>query len=291
MAPVWFITAASSGFGHEMTLAALALGHTVIATARNPSRIEDLRAAGAETLAFDVTAPQEAQDAVARDVFARHGRVDYLINAAGYILDGAVEELTEKEIFDHFNTNVFGLMRTIKAFLPGMRGQEVDATTGNRGTVVAFGSLGSWEGGATYSAYAMTKWSCSALMESLAAELSPFKIRSTVIEPGYFRTGFLNPGAKISSQVRLPAYEDASTPTGQIRAALKTIDSNQPGDVVKGSKVAVEILTGTGVAEGKSLPVRIVLGPDCEQTIKNKINNTLSILDEWQDAIRSTNHE
>lgn len=288
MAPVWFITAASSGFGHEMALAALSRGHTVIATARNPSRIQDLRSAGAETLAFDVTADQVTQDAVAEDVFARHGRVDYLINAAGYIFDGAVEEMTEKELFDQFNTNVFGLMRTIKAFLPGMRGQEVDAATGNRATVTAFGSLGSWKGGATYAAYAMTKWSCSALMESLAEELSPFKIRSTVIEPGYFRTGFLNPGARMCSQLRLPVYEDESTPTGQIRVALTATDSNQPGDVVKGSRVAVDMLTGTGVAEGRNLPVRIVLGKDCEQTIRGKVSQTLSLLDEWKDVIRST---
>lgn len=291
MAPVWFITAASSGFGHEMTLAALALGHTVIATARNAAKIDDLRAAGAETLSFDVTAPQESQDGVARDVFARHGRVDYLINAAGYILDGAVEELSEKEVFDQFNTNVFGLMRTIRAFLPGMRAQAVDAATGVRATAVAFGSLGSWGGGATYSAYAMTKWSCSALMESLADELSPFAIRATVIEPGYFRTGFLNPGARVTSATRLPAYEDESTPTGQVRRALDVTDSNQRGDVVKGSRVSVEILTGTGVGKGKSLPVRIVLGPDCEQVIRDKVSSTLSILDEWKDAIRSTDHE
>ena len=291
MAPVWFITAASSGFGHEMSLLALSMGHTVIATARNASRIQDLKQAGADTLSFDVTAPQEAQDAIAKDVFARYGRVDYMINAAGYILDGAVEELTEKEIFDQFNTNVFGLMRTIKAFLPYMREQEVAATTGVRGTVVSFGSLGSWIGGATYGVYAMTKWSCSALMESLAEELSPFQIRSTVIEPGYFRTGFLNPGARVKSQLRLPVYEDEKTTTGQVRAALTATDSNQPGDVKKGSRVAVEILTGTGVAKGRELPVRIVLGPDCDKVIRDKVQSTLSILDEWKDAIVSTDHD
>lgn len=289
MAPVWFITAASSGFGHEMTLSALARGHTVIATARNASRIQDLKDAGAETLAFDVTAPQEAQDAIAKDVFARHGRVDYLINAAGYMLDGAVEELTEKEVFDQFNTNVFGLMRTIKAFLPYLREQEV-AANGIRSTVASFGSLGSWGGGPTFSVYSMTKWSCSALMESLAAELAPFNIRSTVIEPGYFRTGFLNPGARVLSELRLPAYEDKDTATGKTRSALDATDANQPGDVVKGSKVTVDILTGTGVGEGKDLPVRIVLGPDCDKYIRNKISSTLDILEEWKEVINSTNH-
>ncbi|CAI6090524.1 unnamed protein product, partial [Clonostachys chloroleuca] len=106
--PVWFITAASSGFGREIALQALQRGHTVVATARNADRIAHLRDAGAHTLALDVTADPATLKAVADDVIARFGRVDYLINAAGYILDAAIEEATPKEIFDAFNTNVFG---------------------------------------------------------------------------------------------------------------------------------------------------------------------------------------
>ncbi|CAH0048434.1 unnamed protein product [Clonostachys solani] len=289
--PVWFITAASSGFGREIALQALQRGHTVVATARNADRITHLRDAGAHTLSLDVTADPAALKAVADDVFARFGRVDYLINAAGYILDAAVEEATPKEIFDAFNTNVFGAVATIKAFLPHLRAQPpLDPSTGTRATLVAFGSLGSWTGGPTYAIYAMTKWSCSALMESLAAEVASYGIRATVVEPGYFRTGFLNPGAKVTSQERLPAYEDPSSAAGQVRAALLTTDGNQPGDVVKGGKTIVDILTGTGVAEGKKLPVRIVLGTDCEETIRGKIKQTEGILEEWKDVIRTTDY-
>jgi NAD(P)-dependent dehydrogenase (short-subunit alcohol dehydrogenase family) len=216
--------------------------------------------------------------------------VDYLINAAGYILDAAVEEATPEEVQRQFNTNVFGTTNTIRAFLPLMRKQEL-APSGTRGTVVTFGSLGSWTGGATYAFYSMTKWCMSGLAESLQPELSPFKIRATVIEPGYFRTGFLNAGAKVTSALRIPEYEDESTATGQVRRALVKFDGNQLGDVKKGAAVCVDMLTGTGVAEGKELPVRIVLGSDCEQTIRSKCASTMELLDEWAPVIRSTDHQ
>ena len=136
----------------------------------------------------------------------------------------------------------------------------------------------------------MTKACVSSLAESLQDELAPFKIRSSTIEPGYFRTSFLNPGVMVNSKKRMDVYNDEGTPTGQTRKQLVVVDSNQPGDVVKGSKVIVDMLTGTGVAQGKELPVRVVLGPDCEQTIRDKCSQSLAILDEWKDVIKSTNH-
>lgn len=288
--PVWFITATSSGFGKEMALEALRRGHTVVATARRPSSIQDLADAGAHAMAFDVTWPLDKIEAVAADVVARFGRVDYLVNAAGYILEGAVEELAPQELFDQFNTNVFGAMHTIRAFLPGMRAQSQREGAASRATVVTFGSLGSWVGGASYSAYAMTKFCASALAESLDIELAPFGIRGVVVEPGYFRTGFLNPTAKITSKARLPAYNDESTPSGAVRNVLTQVDNNQPGDVKKAGKVLIDILTQTGVGAGRDVPVRIPLGTDCEQTIRKKCKDTLAILDDWQDVVRSTDY-
>lgn len=288
-APVWFITAASSGFGHEIALNAIQRGHTVIATARKPERIQDLADAGAHVMAFDVTAPLDAIEGMAKEVFEKHGRVDYLINAAGFILEGAVEEVTPQEVYDCFNTNVFGAMNTIRAFLPWLRSQSV-APNGVRATIVTFGSLGSWRGGASFAVYAMTKSCASSLAESLRAELSPFKINCTTIEPGYFRTSFLNPGAMVQGQKRIDAYEDEETPSGQTRRALKVTDGNQPGDVKKGCNVVVDALTGTGVGAGKDLPVRVVLGSDCEKAISDKCSSTMQLLDEWREVLRSTDH-
>ncbi|CAM1504865.1 Fc.00g024560.m01.CDS01 [Cosmosporella sp. VM-42] len=283
--PVWFITAASSGFGHEIALIALKRGHKVIATARNPSRIQDLADAGADTLAFDVTAPLSDIEAIAKNVFAKHGRVDYLINAAGFILEGAVEEVSPQEVYDSFNTNVFGTMNTIRAFLPGMRAQDVGAN-GTRGTVATFGSLGSWKGGPGFSVYAMTKACASSLAESLRTELAPFSIVATVIEPGYFRTNFLNPNVRSSAALRIDAYEDEKTPTGHTRRALEMTDGKQPGDVKKGCQVLVDVLTKSGIAEGRDVPVRVVLGSDCEKFIRDECDDTLALLDEWKEIAK-----
>ncbi|OTA05573.1 short chain dehydrogenase/reductase [Trichoderma parareesei] len=289
MPPVWFITAASSGFGHAIALSALRRGHTVVATARNPSRIADLAAAGAHTLPYDVTAPLPVARDLAEQVFAQHGRVDYLINAAGYILEGSIEEASPEEVLASFDTNVFGAMRTIQAFLPHMRAQEpVVGGEEVRGVVATFGSLGSWRGSPSAGVYAMTKWACSALAETLALELEPFRIKATVIEPGYFRTGFLNPGARVSTKTRLEAYEDEGTPTGRARRGLVATDGRQLGDVKKGAEVVVDVLTGTGVAKGRELPVRVVLGSDAEGVVRNKMAETGRILDEWREVIRST---
>jgi NAD(P)-dependent dehydrogenase (short-subunit alcohol dehydrogenase family) len=287
--PVWFITAASSGFGREIALNALARGHRVVATARNAAKIQDLADAGATTLSFDVTAPQPDIEAVAARVASTHGRIDYLINAAGYILDGAVEEATPAEVFAHFNTNVFGTTNTIRAFLPHMRAQPV-GENGLRGTVVTFGSLGSWEGGPTYAFYSMTKAAMSSLAESLQEELAPFKITATVVEPGYFRTSFLNPGVRVTTAARLPEYEDPASATGRVRQALAATDGNQPGDVKKGCRVLVDVLTQSGDAAGREIPVRIVLGTDCDATVRRKCATTVGLLDEWKDIFTSTDY-
>ncbi|KAF5020942.1 hypothetical protein F66182_7023 [Fusarium sp. NRRL 66182] len=282
--PVWFISAASSGFGHSIALQALNLGHTVIATARSPTRIQDLADAGAHTLAFDVTSPLADLEATAKDVFDQYGRVDYLVNPAGFILEGSVEETSQQELYDSFNTNVFGVFNTIKAFLPGMRAQDLGAN-GKRGTVVTFGSIGSWSGGASYSVYAMVKSCASSLAESLREELAPFDMCATVVEPGYFRTSFLNPGVKMVTKQRLSAYDDEATPTGKARRFLDATDAKQPGDVDKGAKVIVDVLTG------RSVPVRIVLGSDADGYIRRECEQTLGLLDAWKSVTVSTDIE
>lgn len=288
MAPIWFIPAASSGFGHEMALIALARGDTVIATARNAAKLEDLKQAGADTMSFDVTSPLPDLEATAAKVFAKYGRIDYLINAAGYILEGSLEECSPQEEFDMFNTNVFGIMNVFKAFLPYLRKQELGAD-GVRATIAAYGSLGSWEGGATFSAYAMSKASVSMLMESLYYELAPYKIVATCIEPGYFRTNFLaGGGGFVRSSKRLDAYEDPETPAGKVRSLLDAVNGNQPGDPKKGTQVIVDILTKTGVAKGKEIPIRIILGTDCVNVVKKECKSVMESLTEWEDIFTST---
>lgn len=188
-----------------------------------------------------------------------------------------------KEDFDQFNTNVFGMLNVSKAFLPYLR-----ASVGHR-TISNFGSIGSWHGGAGFGLYSGTKWACSGISESMRAELAPLGIAVTVIEPGYFRTGFLNAGTQIKSEKRIREYDE--TAVGKIRMRLDEVDNNQPGDVVKGSRVIVDVLTKSGAAEGKDVPIRVALGLDCSTGIREKIADTLELLDEWDSITTKTSHD
>lgn len=175
------------------------------------------------------------------------------------------------------------MLNVSKAFLPYLR-----ATAGHR-TISNFGSLGSWRGGAGFGLYAGTKWACSGISESMHAELAPIGIAVTVIEPGYFRTGFLNAGTQVKSEKRIKDYDE--TAVGKVRERLDQVDNNQPGDVVKGAKVIVDVLTKSGVAEGREIPIRLVLGADCSAGVREKIGETIKLLDEWDPIATETDHE
>ncbi|KAF2028181.1 NAD(P)-binding protein [Setomelanomma holmii] len=281
--PVWFITAASSGFGKYIALEALSRGHKVIASARSSSRIEDLKEKGAETVALDVTSPLPEIEQVAKEANEKYGYISHLVNVAGYILVGAVEETSPEEDYAIFNTNVFGMLNVSKAFLPYLR-----AGSGHR-TIANFGSIGSWFGSAGGALYAGTKWACSGITESMRAELAPLDIAVTAIEPGYFRTGFLNASAQVKSERTIKEYQD--TAAGELRRVLDVVNNNQHGDVLKGSKVIVDILTRTGVAEGKDVPIRVALGSDAPVIIGGKCGDTLKFLKEWDGITNKTDHQ
>lgn len=140
--PVWFITAAGSGFGHTLALAALARSHHVIATSRTLSKLDPLASRGAHVLALDVTAPLSDIQAVVQQVVDKYGYITHLVNAAGYCLVGAVEETSPEEDLETFRTNVLGTLSVTKAVLPVLRRGE-----GTR-VVCNFGSIASWTGGA-----------------------------------------------------------------------------------------------------------------------------------------------
>jgi len=156
------------------------------------------------------------------------------------------------------------------------------------GVIANFGSLGSWRSGPAYTLYSATKWACSGVSEGLREELKEFGIRVTVIEPGYFRSGFLNPGARVQSATRMRKYDEGAV--GQVRKALEETNNEQPGDVAKGAEVIVDVLTGTGVAKGKEMPVRLVLGRDCDEVIRGKCGDTIKLLDEWKEVVQSTDY-
>lgn len=192
---------------------------------------------------------------------------------------GAKSIYRPKETYDSFNVNVFGILNVTRAVLPYMRAR-------NSGTIAHFGSLGSWRGAAAGGIYASTKWAISGVTESLYHEVAPLGISVCCIEPGYFRTGFLNPGARIQTEARMKEYDD--TTVGAVRKIFNERDNKQLGDIEKGCKIIFEVLTRQG---GREVPIRLVLGSDAYALIVGKCDETKKLLEEWKEVIRSTDHE
>ena len=184
-----------------------------------------------------------------------------------------------QETYDAFNVNVFGILNVTRAVLPYMRAQH-------SGVIAHFGSIGSWHGTPAGGIYCGTKWAISGITESLHIELADFGIEVCVIEPGYFRTGFLNPGARMFTEARLDAYED--TAAGKVRKLFEEKNNKQAGDVEKGAKVIFEVLTKK---DGRAVPMRLALGSDAYNSIVGKCDETKKLLDEWKEVIISTDHD
>ncbi|KAK4449317.1 putative oxidoreductase YusZ [Podospora aff. communis PSN243] len=284
--PVWFITATSSGFGKAIALEALQRGHKVIATARNSSKLAELKEAGAAVMDLDVTADDATLAAKLSEANAMHGKITHVVNAAGYILVGAIEEASQKEVFDQYNTNVFGSFNIARAAAPYLRAAAAAAASKGIDTNTAlanFGSLGSWRSGAGVAHYCSTKFAVTGLTEGLREELKPFGIDVCVIEPGYTRTGFLRGSDhRIVTEKLLDEYQ--GTETEKARGLMAAVDGNQPGDVDKCAKVIVDVLTRKG---GREVPVRLLTGSDAVEVVKGKCNETLQLVSEWEEVSSS----
>ncbi|KAK4155545.1 hypothetical protein C8A00DRAFT_13405 [Chaetomidium leptoderma] len=293
--PVFLITGASSGFGEAIAHEALSRGHHVIATARNKSKLaaslESAGSAGAvmAVLDLDVTSDEATLAAVFAQAHAIHGYITHVVNCAGYLLEGAVEEASAKEVFDVFNTNVFGTANVARAAAPYLR--EAATVAGQTAALATFGSLGSWWSGAAVAYYCSTKFAVSGLTEGLADELRPFGVDVCCFEPGYTRTGFLSNGAdggdhRIKTARQLDVYRDSEA--AKVRGAMDAYNGKQPGDVQKCASVIVDVLTKEGVAKGRAMPVRLALGSDCFEVVRTKCEDTLKLAKEWEDVTVST---
>ena len=206
------------------------------------------------------------------------GRIDILVNNAGYILTGGVEECSHEEIQAAFNTNVFGQLNVLRAVLPVMRRQR-------SGTVANLGSIGGWRGTAAAGLYCATKACAARISESLRLEVAHLGIKVTCLEPGYFRTNFLAPGHRVQAE---NAIADLAEGTGAAMQALDAYDRQQPGDPDKGAAVIVEALTGSGRAEGRELPPRLVVGSDAYGIVTSSINSDQTNLELWKDLTTLT---
>jgi len=271
---VWLITGVSSGFGRELAKEVLAGGEIVAGTLRQAAQAEEFRAlAPGRSLAYrlDVTEAATIPQVVA-NVVRDTGRVDVLVNNAGYGLIGAAEETSDAETRKLFETNFFGLLNVTKAVVPHMRAAR-------RGHVVNFSSLAGIMGIPGVSLYCATKFAVEGLSESLAGELAPFGIRVTIVEPGGFRTDFQGRSISMPAKV-LPEY--AGTPAANARAMSAKYNGHQPGDPLKAAKAIVEAVNSAAP------PLRLVLGADALGAGRAKLASLAQNYDAWEKVSMGT---
>lgn len=189
---------------------------------------------------------------------------------------------------------MLGTVAVSRHALPHLRAAARSQPSGPKPVLATFGSLGSWQGDAAFGVYASTKFAVTGLTESLHAELEPLGVAAVVVEPGYFRTEFLHtstaggPERRIKAETVIPAYDD--TAVGAVRRALDQANDAQLGDPVKGATVIVDVLTRSGVAEGREIPMRLVLGSDIVKAIRDKCARSLGLVKEWESIAASTDH-
>lgn len=273
---VWFITGASRGFGALIARDALLRGDRVVATARKPQTVIDTLGDQPNLLAvkLDVTSEADAISA-AQQAVARFGRIDVLVNNAGYGLLGAVEEASADEVKQQFDTNVFGLLHVTRAVLPVMRAQ-------GSGHVINVSSIGGYASHAAWGVYCATKFAVEALTEALAAELVHTGVRATVIEPGFFRTDFLNADSVVSTANRIAHYAEN---VGVMRQLMADANHRQPGDPEKLASAVLKL------ADSASPPLRLALGADTVARVQKKNREVEAELQQWMAVSMSTNHD
>jgi len=270
---VWMITGASRGIGAKIAAAALANGDAVVATARDASTVTQRFGHQPGLLAVALDVNNEAQGkAVAQAAIDHFGRIDVLVNNAGYGLLGAVEEASADEVRRLYETNVFGLLNITRAVLPFMRAAR-------SGHVINLSSVGGYSSGPGFGVYCSTKFAVEGLSEALHAELAPVGVKVTIVEPGYFRTEFLEGNSLVESPSTIADYDSTA---GEVRKIAKAVTLNQPGDP---DKLAAAMIT---LVEAEKAPLRLPLGSDCVAAIEAKNAFVAEELQTWREVSVST---
>jgi hypothetical protein len=273
---VWFITGASRGFGLQVARDALQRGDLVVATARKPESIRDVIGAHDNLYCLPLDVTDEAQAIAAADAaVARFGRIDVLLNNAGYGLLGAVEEASAQEVERQFATNVFGVLNVTRATLPHMR-------RAGKGHVINISSIGGYAAYAGWGVYGATKFAVEGLTEALAMELAPLGIHATVVEPGFFRTDFLDDASLVRTRREL---DDYAATVGAMRTFSTSANHQQPGDPKKLSHALLAL------ADSPEPPVRLPLGTDTVARIGEKNRSVEAELERWLAVAVSTDHD
>ena len=268
----WFVTGASSGFGRAFAEHALARGHNVAAAAREAGKLDTLVAqAPGRVLAvtLDVDRPGDAKTAIEAAIL-RFGRIDVLINNAGYGIVGAVEETPEAEWRAVMETNFFGAMAVTAAALPLFRRQRF-------GAIVNITSMGGQMSFAGYGAYSASKFALEGASEALAQEMAPFGVKVMIVEPGAFRTSFA--AGALRDMPVVDAYRDIVGPT---RSSSHGMDNTQQGDPAKAASAIETAL------DSENTPLRLPLGTDAIGAIRRHSESLLAEINAWERLTSAT---
>jgi NAD(P)-dependent dehydrogenase (short-subunit alcohol dehydrogenase family) len=268
----WFVTGASQGLGLALVRRLLREGHRVAATSRRAAELA--RVVGPHDnflpLAVQLTDEASVQQALAA-TRARFGRLDVVVNNAGYGIGGSLEELSDAEVRQAFDVNVFGALHVIRHALPELRRQQA-------GHIINVSSIAGLAPTAGWAIYAATKFAVEGFSDALAQDVAPFGIKVTLIEPGAFRTNFLTPESLVLARQPLEAYEAVR----ESHRRYLQLHGSQAGDP---EKAAAAIM---GVAAEPQPPLRLLLGSDAYQRAHRKLDVLRQEFEQWQALTRST---
>jgi NAD(P)-dependent dehydrogenase (short-subunit alcohol dehydrogenase family) len=273
---VWIVTGAGRGMGVDIARAALAAGHAVVATGRNPEKVAKAVGAADDLLAvkLDITDPADAQAAV-QAALERFGRIDVLVSNAGNFYAGFFEEMPPEHFGAQVDTNLFGTLNVTRAVLPVMRAQR-------SGLVVTISSIAGIVGAEFTSAYVASKFAVEGWMESLTPEVVPFGIRTMIVEPGFFRTELLEDASTTWPE---PSIDDYAERTRQTVVTWKEMNGKQGGDP---AKLAAALVQLAGQAEP---PLRWAAGADAVEAVEQKARTLLAQVDAHRELSSNLAHD
>lgn len=270
---IWFITGISRGFGKALADAVLSSGDIVIGTTRDGTAPIDDATGRLRTLALDVT-DGSAVKATMADAHALHGRLDVVVNNAGYGLLGSIEEADEDQIAHMFDVNFHGTRRVVQAVLPYLRAQR-------SGHIVNITSIAGLAPGTGSGFYAASKFAVEGMSQSLAQEVAPLGIKVTLVEPGAFRTDFLSDHSIRTRQIGIADY--AAT-AGESLTALEKMAGKQIGDPDRAARAIIQAV------RAPEPPLHLVLGSDAFRRTLEKQKRFAADLDAWKDVTLGTDY-
>jgi NAD(P)-dependent dehydrogenase (short-subunit alcohol dehydrogenase family) len=270
----WFVTGASKGLGLSLVNQLLNKGFNVAATSRS---ITDLtKVVGEHPNFLPLSVNIKAEDSVANAIdqtISRFGRIDVVVNNAGYGLTGSLEELSDEEARENFDVNVFGSLNVIRAVMPHLRAQQ-------SGHIFNVSSIGGFTGNFPgFGIYCATKFAVQGFTESLGAEVKSFGIKATIVSPGYFRTNFLMPDSLSTPKNEIREYKEVRA----VQAAHQNdINGNQAGDPDKAALVMI------AAAESAEAPMHLFLGADAYGIAARKMEDVKADMEAWRELATST---